>query len=473
MKEVMSYALQWVDGICVKIEWVLQSALPWIEIVWLASTSIKESSQRVRAACKSVWISLPPKKILINMSPSSLRKSWTQYDLALFTLIVLLVSNKQSTLIDESCILWEIWLDWSIKHIPGVLPTLLAAERKWVRYFIVPRESFNELPTLQNVTIYCVTNVSELVDHIYKQAPLLPVTTPPDSTLQPSVPKPFEWVIWHTSTKRALHIAMQWRHNILLIWPPGVGKSLLVESIQWFQHSRTTQEMYETQSLYSIRWLPVPTVRPFRRVHHTISRTWLLGGTSNVSPGEISLAHLWVLYLDELAEFPRSTLELLRQPLQDKTILLSLSWTTVVYNCNVQLIATMNPCPCGWYQSSIKSCTCSYVAIKRYQSTLSWPLLDRFAMVVQVHEQDLEQIHISSTDYKLIDAIDSVDKKFDSNFTATLHKTSKKLHISHRWTQHLRSLAHSIAVLNWSECVTSSHLYEAAQYRTHTLFDVW
>ena len=469
MKSVQSVVLQWIEWVLVTIEGVLNSSLPTIEIVWLVWTAVHESKQRVRAALKSYGISLPAKKIIVNMSPSNIRKSGTRFDLALFCLLVLLIQNIDlPEYLKWSCILGEVWLDGTVKHVDWILPSIRTASIQWVTTFILPLSSIHEIPQIQWCRFYCIATCGELIDACVGKRKLKQYYPKGFQATTNVIHTPFRWIIGHEFVKRALQVAMQWRHNVLLVWPPWVWKSLLAKSLKEYQHSRSYSEMIETQSIHSLRWWELPSNRPCRAVHHTISYAWLIWGWRSCLPWEISLAHNWILLMDELPEFSSSLLDTLRQPLQDKTVTLWRIYWSITYPCNIQLVATMNPCPCWWYWDENAKCTCSYSTIQRYQKKISWPLLDRFDCIIPVHSQNLKDCKASSRTYHLNN--DNIDISYCKNFTETLHWLVDAGLVTHRWMDATGRVATSVAMIEGCNQVETRHIYEAVQYRTFDYF---
>jgi magnesium chelatase family protein len=511
IQKISTYANMWLQAHRVIVEADANNALPTIEIIWLPDATIKEAKERVRAAFRNVGIQLPPKKIVVNLSPSDTKKIWTRFDLPIaFALLCLFTpwnDHSPHTPIKEHGVFFgELWLDGEIKSITGLLPSVLVAREQGVEHFFVPAANSEEIAALPGITVYPLTHFLQLVDFV--QGNILPPSFAGEKKIQPFVPHPlqvdFKDIKGQLLVKRALMIAAAGMHNVLMVWPPGSGKTMLAKSLLGILPQMSYEEQIEVSKIYSVvgklqEHKSLIAQRPFRVVHHTASKIAIVGGGQHMTPGEISLAHRGLLFLDEFPEFPREVLEVLRQPLEDKTITISRAHGSVQYPADFMLVAAMNPCSCGFYQDKEKPCTCSYRDIQKYQSRISGPLLDRFDMIIEVPRERIDQIlgdqqeessshlqekvyaahalqkqrfashtyttnaQISVKDIQHLIPLDKPTKEFFLHAIATLHLSPRLLH-------RIQRIARTIADLAGAEQVTSSHIAEALQYRAKTYF---
>lgn len=393
----------WLEWHEIIVEVDSNKSLPNIEIIWLPDTAIKESKERIRWTFRNIGINLPSRKIILNLSPSNIRKIWTRFDLAMAFSILLMINewnfvNKK--ILDKSVFIWELWLDWSLKNINWILPSVISAIWKWYKNFFIPYDNLYELKYINWINIYPLKNFQELVDFFIKWNNITKEVWWEYKELDNGelfFENDFEDIKWHIIAKRALSIAAWWLHNILMIWAPGSWKTMLAKSINSILPPLNFEEILEVSKIYSIvgklnKEAPLITKRPFRPVHHTASKVSIVGWWSLLSPWEISMAHKWILFFDELAEFPREVLEVLRQPLEDKKIVISRAHGSVDYPAHFMFTWTMNPCKCGYYKDLKKNCKCSINEIKKYQSKISWPLLDRFDMILEIPRENIEKI---------------------------------------------------------------------------------
>lgn len=383
IQKISTFTNNWLQAHKVIIEADANNALPTIEIIWLPDATIKEAKERVRAAFRNVGIQLPPKKIVINLSPSDIKKVWTRFDLpiavALLYLFTPLAPNSLPTKMkDQAVFFGELWLDGSVKWITGLLPSVLVAREQWVEHFFVPEVNSQEIAALPGITIYPLTHFLQVVEFVQQNK--IPSFFLGEKRILLPKPHPFQVdfkdIKWQVLVKRALMIAAAWMHNVLMVWPPGSWKTMLAKSLLGVLPPMSYDEQIEVSKIYSVVGKlkesdSLINQRPFRVVHHTASKIAIVWGGQYMTPGEISLAHRGILLLDELPEFPREVLEVLRQPLEDKTITISRAQWSVDYPADFMLVATMNPCNCGFYQDKEKPCTCSYRDIQRYQTRIS------------------------------------------------------------------------------------------------------
>ncbi len=512
--KVKTYTTIWLTGYEVTIEADTNRSLPWIEIIWLPDTAIKEAKERIRSTFRNVWIQFPPQKIVLNLAPSHLKKIWTTFDLPMAVAILWLlehISPEQQLIFSTSLFFGELGLDGSVKRVDGLLPCVISAYRKWRTTFFVPAENVDEIKYLKNITIYPIKEFWELVRQWHNETCILPVVWG-QKIPQQKIGSIQEWLLdlqeikGHIVAKRALTIAASGMHNLLMIGPPWSWKTLLAKAIHSILPPLTFDQIISVSQIYSVMgWLtvtkPLITTRPFRTVHHTASKIAIVGGGQSLHPWEISLAHLWILFFDELPEFPPDVLEVLRQPLEDKTITISRANWSVQYPADFMLVAAMNPCKCGYYKDKEKPCTCGLHEIKKYQSKISWPLLDRFDMLLEVpREQVATVLHNQQSDSS--ESIKTVvyecrqrqQKRFkESEFTTNsqltakwiqtyihlssetqelLIQAAKQLNLSTRAVHRTIKLARTIADLDGAEDILKQHVSEAIQYRGKSMFVV-
>jgi magnesium chelatase family protein len=389
------------DGALVEVEVDISQGLPAFMIVGLPDTAVQEAKERVRTAIKNCGCVFPQRRITVNLAPADLRKEGPAYDLPIA--VGILLASEQIPAGAEDCLfLGELSLDGSVRHTNGMLPMVAVARDAGLASVFVPATDALEASLIPDVTVFPVDHLAQLVMHLRGEQRIAPFDAPDDpfAGSEPlGYPVNLADVRGQEHVKRALEVAASGGHNILMSGPPGSGKTLLARATPSILPPMASQEALEVTQIYSVSGLlgangqgPLVRQRPFRAPHHTTSHAGLVGGGRWPRPGEISLAHRGVLFLDELPEFGQNALEVLRQPLEDKLVTISRAQGTVTFPANFMLIAAMNPCPCGYYSDPTHECTCSPATIARYQKRLSGPLLDRVDIHVEVPRVDYEKL---------------------------------------------------------------------------------
>jgi len=490
-----------IRGNSIVAECYVSNGLPGFDIVGLPDAAVKEARERVRAAAKSSGLAFPISRITVNLAPASLKKAGSHYDLPIL-LSILCATGEIRRPRSDSAFIGEVSLDGTLRPVSGVLPMALAAKKAGIRALFVPAENAPEATLAQGPDVYAVESVRQLADALNGLAEMKPVPVwEPQSTASELLD--FKDVLGQEHVKRALEVAAAGSHNVLLIGPPGSGKSMLSKRLPSILPDMTREESLEVSQIYSVMGLltakePLIQKRPFRSPHHTISNAGLAGGGSNPRPGEISMAHEGVLFLDELPEFKKDTLDMMRQPLEDGQVTISRVSGAVTYPAEFMLVCAMNPCKCGWYGDPSGRCKCSERAVADYRGKISGPLLDRIDIVVEVpavHFEDLRiraEAELSAEVKKRVDAARTVQhRRFGNNGQmcnarmgpdemrkyCTLDETGAQLMkqafdamgLTARSYDRILKVARTVADLDGSEDIQPQHIAEAIQYRAVNL----
>jgi len=504
LAKVTTCAVVGLEGAIVEVEVDISPGLPSFTIVGLPDAAVQEAKERVRAAIRNSGCAFPMKRIVVNLAPANLKKAGPAYDLPI-AVGILLSSEQVSADVSQNILLGELSLDGALRHTNGILPMVALAHQEKLSTIIVPEVDAQEASLIDGTKILPFASLPQLVSYFRGEIPAPEYKKEPaeEYTLPNLPPTDLAYIKGQEHVKRALEVAAAGGHNLIMMGPPGSGKTLLARSLPSLLPPMTNAEALEVTKIYSVSGLlpaniPLLRERPFRSPHYTISNAGLVGGGHWPKPGEISLSHRGVLFLDELPEFGHSVLEVLRQPLEDRVITISRAQGSVTFPANFMLVGAMNPCPCGYYGDPFKQCTCSTGLVSRYQKRISGPFIDRVDIFVEVPHIDYEKLSddrlgekSEKVQQRIKDARSIQRQRFDGTIIAcnaemtpaevrefcqveesaqNLLKTAmKQLYLSARAFHRILKIGRTLADLEGGDIIKAHHIAEAIQYRPRSL----
>jgi magnesium chelatase family protein len=499
LAKVHSCAIVGLEGAIVEVEVDTSRGLPSFTIVGLPDTAVQESRERVQAAVKNAGLLFPRQRLTVNLAPASLRKEGPAYDLPIALGTLAASGQLMPEWLEGALAVGELSLDGSLRHVRGILPMAVLAKEEGFRHILVPMVDAAEAALIPDIDVVPVESLTTLINHFSGVVPIQPYRPQElEEAVEPGVTD-FREIKGQEHVKRALEVAAAGGHNVLMIGPPGAGKTLLARGLPSILPKMTIEEALDVTRIYSVAdqlppEIPLIRMRPFRSPHHTISHAGLVGGGTWPRPGEISLAHRGVLFLDELPEFGMRVLEVLRQPMEDKVVTISRARGAHSFPANFMLVGAMNPCPCGYFGDPVRDCSCSAAMVTRYQKRISGPLLDRIDIHVEVPRVDFEKLaddRLGEPSQRIRERVEAARERQRSRFEGTeltcnadmgpgevreycplddpgktlVRQAMSQLQLSARAFHRVLKLARTIADLNHEQDIVPSCLAEALQYR--------
>ncbi len=500
LARVFSCAVIGLEGVIVDVEVDIGRGLPGMTIVGLPDAAVQESRERVQSAIINAGLPFPRKRVLVNMAPADVRKEGPVYDLPIALGVLVMSGYIPHDAVRDSLVIGELSLDGGIRHVRGVLPMAAIAWERGFKRFFAPEVDAAEAALIPGLDIIPVPSLEALHAHLTGRATIQPLEfIPPDELKFNLTGTDFAEIKGQEHVKRALEVASAGAHNLIMSGPPGAGKTLLARALPGILPRMSIEEALDVTRIYSIAdQLPpdVPLIqqRPFRAPHHTISHAGLVGGGNWPNPGEISLAHRGVLFLDEFPEFGSRVLEVMRQPMEDKQVTISRAQGSLTFPANFQLVAAMNPCPCGYYGDPVKECTCSNSMITRYQKRISGPMMDRIDIHIEVPRVEYEKLsddRLGEPSAQVQARVQAARKRqrvrfaedglvcnaemgpgevrkychLDETCSALMRTAMRQMQLSARAYHRVLKLSRTIADLAGEKDITPAHLAEALQYR--------
>ena len=502
LTKVYAAALQGIDATIITIEVNSSRGIKFF-LVGLPDSAVKESHERIMSALQVNGYKFPTRQIVINMAPADIRKEGSSYDLPLAIGILASVGEIKDEKLSKYLIIGELSLDGSLQPIKGALPIAISAREQGFEGLILPKQNAREAAVVNHLKVYGVENIKEVIEFFNDQRELIPtMVNTREEFYQHQTNYPFDFadVKGQENVKRALEVAAAGGHNIIMVGAPGSGKSMMAKRLPSILPPLSLAESLETTKIHSVAGKlekndSLIAIRPFRSPHHSISQVAMVGGGSSPQPGEISLAHNGILYADELPEFGKATLEVLRQPLEDRKITISRAKYSIEYPCSFMFVASMNPCPCGYYNHPTKACVCHIGQVQRYLNRISGPLMDRIDIQVEIVPVPFEKIsdsrpgessssirervikarkiqQIRFTDHPGVHCNAQMESKLihlyaqpDAQGLNLLRNAMSRLNLSARAYDRILKVARTIADLEGSEHIQTNHLAEAISYR--------
>lgn len=502
---IKSISVNWLKPNIIDVEVDISRWLPSFTIVWLPDQWVQESRERIRSAIKSSNLKFDPSKITVNLAPADIRKTWPNFDLPIAIWILFQLWFISSDILKDSIFIWELSLDWSLRCISWILPIVIWAREKWYKTIFIPKWNWKEVSIIPGISIMEVSNLLELCNYLNWLINLVPLKNINIEDFWDKVKytnNDFKFIVWQKFAKRAMEIASAWSHNLVMDWPPGSWKTMLSKAFSSILPKMDLDEILDVSKIYSINWLlsqdkPLVFERPFRTIHHTASKASIIWWWRDAKPWEISLAHRGVLFLDELLEFNKNVLEVLRQPIEDGNISVNrVSWS-FTYPSKFIFLWAMNPCPCWYLTDPDKDCICSKYQVDNYRSKLSWPLIDRVDLFINIPKVKIDDLK-NNSNFDIVESSKSIlerverariiqlnrfnwnnikfnseigpedIKKFcilDNDTKEVLDKAISIYNLSARWYNRILKLSRTIADLDWEENILKKHLVEALSYR--------